>query len=65
MSGNLPGSTTNGQKDTNTVANSHQVVGAKSRAPDKREVGKAKSYPRGALQHETSTANAVRGRSSD
>lgn len=46
MYGNLPGSTSNGQKDTNTVANSHQVVAAKGRPSDQRQVGKAKSHPK-------------------
>ena len=36
---NLTGSTSDGQKNTNAVANSHQTAKTKSRQPDRRQVG--------------------------
>lgn len=47
---NLTGSTSDGQKNTNAVANSHQTARTKSRQPDRRQVGKVKSHPRAAVQ---------------
>ena len=62
---NLTGSTSDGQKNTNAVASSHQTARTKSRQPDRRQVSKAKSHPRAAVQHEKSTASTVTARSSD
>ena len=50
MSRNLTGSMSDGQKNMNAVANSHQTAGTKSRQPDRRQVGKAKSHPRAVVQ---------------
>ena len=47
---NVTGSTSDGQKNMNAVANTHQTAGTKSRQLDRRQVGKAKSYPRAAIQ---------------
>ena len=61
---NLTGSTFDGQKNTNAVGSSHQTAGTKSRQPDRRQAGKAKSHPRAAVQQEKSTANTITARSS-
>ena len=62
---NLTSPTSDGQKNTNAVANPHQTAGAKSRQPDRRQVGKAQSHTRAAVQLEESTANTTTARSSD
>ena len=62
---NLTSSTSDGQTNTNAVANPHQTAGAKSRQPDRRQVGKAQSHTRAAVQLEESTINTVTARSSD
>ena len=54
-----------GRRTRTLLPTSPQTAGAKSREPDRRQVGKAQSHTRAAVRLEESTVNTATSRSSD